>query len=71
MSETPEQAQGERRHPDAPAEGERTPTGAGSDERVHSQEPAEGAAAKAGSADRGEAGQDGHEEDPGADRPPG
>ncbi|WP_326960063.1 MULTISPECIES: hypothetical protein [unclassified Arthrobacter] len=49
MSETPEQA--ERRHSDAPAEGERAAggAGAGADERAHSQDPAEGETTEADS----------------------
>lgn len=40
VSETPDQT--ERRHAEAPAEGESGSPGAVSDERLHAQEPAEG-----------------------------
>lgn len=53
MSETPDQ--NERRHAEAPAEGEEeggtSSPDAPSGERVHAQEPAEGAASEAGPAD--------------------
>ena len=49
VSETPDQ--NERRHAEAPAEGESGSAEAGPDERVHAQEPAEGPDTAEGDAD--------------------